>query len=51
MCADGFTNGKEVGKCPDCGAPVDEYGDVTYGCNYAPVVCDTCGDSPCDESC
>jgi len=26
MCAEGLSNGKPVGECPDCGAPVDSYG-------------------------
>lgn len=51
MCCDGFQNGKEVGECPDCGAPVDADGDVTSGCNYSPVNCKTCGDRPCDGAC
>lgn len=51
MCAEGFNNGKPVGECPDCGAPVDEFGDVVSGCFYSPVLCETCGDCPCDESC
>lgn len=26
-------------------------GSAPYGCYYSPVVCETCGDRPCDESC
>ena len=51
MCCDVIENGPEVGECPDCGAPVDADGDVTYYCGYSPVICPTCGDAPCDESC
>ena len=43
--------GDEVnGICPDCGrATVD--GQCVYGCNYSPVMCETCGSAPCDYSC
>lgn len=41
-----------VGKCSDCGEPVDCDGDSTLdGCGYSPRVCKTCGDCPCDWSC
>lgn len=54
MCADGWDNRKhvkEIKECPDCGADVDEDGDAVEGCNWSPVTCKTCGDSPCDLSC
>ena len=51
MCSDQFTNGVEVGKCPDCGGPIDSDGDACYGCNYAPISCETCGARECDEGC
>jgi hypothetical protein len=40
-----------VDYCPDCGMPVDEYGDATQGCTYSPEECATCGWCPCDRSC
>lgn len=41
-----------VGKCRDCGEPVDANGDSTLeGCVWSPSICKTCGDSPCDGSC
>ena len=55
MCCDGWNfveeDGAEInGKCPDCGmATVD--GSAYKGCNYSPVICETCGDAPCDLSC
>ena len=41
----------EVGECAECGGPVDEDGDTTEACNYSPIVCETCGWAPCDQSC
>jgi len=26
-------------------------GQAPYGCHWSPVICQTCGDAPCDESC
>lgn len=42
-----------VGECPDCYCLVDCDGESVEptNCRYAPVVCDTCGFRPCDESC
>lgn len=55
MCCDGWDNrvkGKEdYPECPDCGMEVDEDGDAIMGCNYSPVLCETCGAAPCDLSC
>lgn len=41
----------EVGKCPDCGEPVDADGDAVHSCGYSPLECETCGWRPCDQSC
>jgi len=54
MCCDGWDNtkyAKEVLVCPDCGAETDEDGEALTGCHYSPTLCETCGDSPCDDSC
>lgn len=53
MCCDGWDNSNEDegNECPTCGEPVDEYGEALIGCNYSPVICPTCGDAPCNESC
>ena len=52
MCCDGWDNSEDIaGECPDCGGPVDDEGDAVVGCHWSPVVCDTCGDRPCDGSC
>jgi len=39
-------------ECPNCGEPVDDYGDSVEGpcCFYAPA-CKTCGSAYCDQSC
>lgn len=52
MCCDGWSHDdREVdGECPDCGEDTVE-GTAQHGCNYSPVVCDTCGSAPCDLSC
>lgn len=42
---------KEVGECVECGNPVDAEGDSTEVCAWSPVECDSCGWSPCNESC
>jgi hypothetical protein len=51
-CADGWDHGdaKINGVCPDCGRPTVD-GDAVYGCHYSPILCHTCGFSPCDGSC
>lgn len=41
---------KADGECPDCGEPTSE-GQAIDGCSYSPVICKTCGHSPCDQSC
>lgn len=64
MCCDGWLIGPEdsnesIGECPDCGheAVVTTYVNgeqsfaATYGCNYSPLECQTCGSRPCDLSC
>lgn len=51
MCCDGWNNEEEVnGTCPECGQPTVD-GEASVGCNYSPIVCDTCGWAPCDDSC
>jgi hypothetical protein len=51
-CCDGWDNGDEGinGKCPACGDDTID-GQAVYGCNYSPVLCETCGSAPCDDSC
>jgi len=49
MCCDGWESDESCinGKCPECGEPtVDGY--APEGCNWSPVMCETCGDAPCD---
>ncbi len=52
MCCDGwYIYDEEInGVCPDCGEPTRD-GDAQAGCNYSPVICDTCGYAPCDDRC
>lgn len=53
-CCDGFPARPEdaTGICPSCGERVDDEGNsVEEGCAWSPVVCKTCGDCPCDQSC
>ena len=38
------------GSCFNCGEDTI-YGYVPFGCHWSPVICDTCGDVPCDQSC
>jgi len=38
------------GECPDCGAPTVD-GEAQDICRFSPLVCETCGYRPCDESC
>ena len=51
MCCDPWENGEAVGECPSCGTAVNEDGEAVSGCNYSPVLCEVCGDQPCDLSC
>lgn len=53
MCYDPIINYEDpVGECPECGGPIDAYGDTTeVCCIYSPKICNTCGYSPCDGSC
>lgn len=38
--------------CPDCGEPVNADGQCVYdNCAYSSVICELCGDAPCDYSC
>ena len=52
MCCEGWSYPDSAvnGECPDCGCPTVD-GEAQYGCAYSPVICETCGDAPCDESC
>lgn len=50
MCCDGWNEGEPNGECPDCGEPTVD-GFAAVGCNYSPVICETCGARPCDDSC
>ena len=38
------------GFCHDCGCLTVD-GKAITGCSYSPVICETCGASPCDQSC
>jgi len=41
-------------ECPECGEPVDNYGDTLseFQCSQCPVFCNTCGyGGECDQSC
>lgn len=56
MAGRGFCDGWDLGdeningKCPNCGEDTVD-GRAVYGCNYSPVICETCGNAPCDDSC
>lgn len=52
MCSYGYeaTDEEVDGACPECGMTTVE-GRASEGCCYSPVVCETCGWSPCDGSC
>lgn len=39
------------GVCPECGTETKNGESIYPGCCYSPVVCKTCGDQPCDQSC
>lgn len=56
MCCDGwdYSDGGKIepsGVCRDCGAGVDEDGDAMAGCHYSEIICETCGDAPCELRC
>lgn len=52
MCCDGWDFSEDtVGECPECGEPTDETGEAVIGCNWSPVLCETCGARPCNDSC
>jgi hypothetical protein len=38
------------GECPECGNPTVD-GEAFDVCGYSPIICDTCGCAPCDQSC
>lgn len=52
MCCEpsGYNENEINGVCPDCGEPTVD-GDAYECCSYSPVMCDTCGCSPCDQYC
>lgn len=53
-CCDGWDwtdTAEEIKECPDCGELTDEDGEALTGCYCSPVLCKTCGSSPCDGSC
>ena len=52
MCCEGWSYPYEDlnGECPDCGNHTVD-GEAQYGCYYARIVCETCNDRPCEESC
>lgn len=39
------------GICPDCGTETYQGESIFPSCCYSPVICKTCNDQPCDESC
>jgi hypothetical protein len=52
MCCE-KTNYKESeinGECPVCGEPTVD-GEAYDICAWSPVVCEECGNAPCDGSC
>ena len=57
MCCDGWDyysenyKAEDIAKCLDCGGDVNSDGYAMSGCNYSPVLCETCGSAPCDQSC
>ncbi len=42
---------EQNGVCPDCGNETHDGETVWPTCRYSPVLCETCGDQPCDQSC
>ena len=46
----GYREDEINGECPICGEPtVDE--EAFNVCTYSPVICQECGNAPCDGSC
>ena len=45
-----FSEDEIDGVCEDCGNDTCE-GNAYDCCNYSPTKCETCGWSPCDNSC
>ena len=44
--------GGVAGKCPKCEQrTMDGEAIGEFQCGYSEVLCEWCGDSPCDESC
>lgn len=53
MCCESIGSTEEdgvKGVCPEC-AQTTYDGDSVSICAYSPVMCDLCGDAPCDGSC
>jgi len=52
MCCDttNYALSEINGNCFDCGQPTCN-GSAYEACGYSPIMCDTCGYAPCDESC
>ena len=54
MCCDGWYDepgpGDDITECEDCGCKLIN-GHPQDGCHYSPVICETCGHCPCDDSC
>lgn len=46
----GYTEQDINGECAECGQPTVD-GNAFDRCSYSPKLCQTCGWSPCDESC
>lgn len=53
-CSNRYTYGdnpQKHGVCPECDEAIDEDGLALDICSYSPVICETCGNAPCDDSC
>jgi len=51
MCSEPIgAESKSNGICPNCGEETVD-GESKEICGYSPVLCETCGNAPCDESC
>lgn len=49
-CCEYWDLGEPDGVCPECGFPTVE-GYAVVGCEYSPVICETCWRAPCDGYC
>jgi hypothetical protein len=52
-CADWITDDDKYDHdCPDCGGPVNKEGQcIESRCEYSSILCETCDNQPCDQSC